>query len=151
MSKEVGGKLYTNFKFHNGTSKRYSWELKYLEPDAIYQKKDLLVVIDAKYKSNLYNKNSLSDKLKEDHRSDLHQILAYSAFSKTNNKFGVLCYPSDKLEIKRTTYKNVINEVNNEVLILGVPLKREIINDSKKLLINELFKIESAILSKNKM
>ena len=145
-SKETGGRLFANFKFHSRTNRRYSWELKHLEPDAIYQKEDLLVVIDAKYKSNLYNKYDLSEKLKEEHRHDLHQILAYSAFSKTNNKFGILCYPSDKLEIKRTTFKNGINEIDNVILILGIPLKREIINDSKRLLIQELYDIETTTL-----
>ena len=76
----------------------------------------------------------------------MHQILAYSAFSKTNNKFGILCYPSDKLEIKRTIFKNGINEIDNVILILGIPLKREIINDSKRLLIQELYDIETTTL-----
>jgi 5-methylcytosine-specific restriction endonuclease McrBC regulatory subunit McrC len=71
-----------------------------------------MVFIDAKYKSNLYNKFDQSELLKEGHRHDLHQIMAYSSFSKTNFKYGFLCYPSDKIEIKSIQYKNSINKFN---------------------------------------
>lgn len=142
VAKETGGRLYYNFKFRSQTSKRYSWELKHIEPDAIYQKGETLVLIDAKYKSNLYNKFDLSEVLKEDHRHDLHQIMAYSSFSRTNSKFGFLCYPSDQVEVKSIQYKNEINELTNTILILGVPLKKDSINETKQLLINELNIIE---------
>ena len=143
VAKEMGGKLFSNFKFHSKTSYHYPWELKHIEPDAIYQKNDFLVFIDAKYKSNLYNKDSKSEKLKEDHRHDLHQIMAYSSFSKTDLKYGFLCYPSDKLEPpKKIIYRNGINEVTNTVLILGIPLKKDSINEAKRMLTNELNYIE---------
>ena len=141
-AKETGGRLYSNFKFHSRTSKHYSWELKHVEPDAIFQKENVLVFIDAKYKSNLYNKFDQSEILKEDHRHDLHQIMAYSSFSKTDLKYGFLCYPSDQIEIKSIQYKNGINEATNAIFILGVPLKKDSINEIKRLLINELNEIE---------
>lgn len=142
VSKETGGHLFSNFKLHSKTSNHYSWELKHIEPDAIYQKENLLVFIDAKYKSNLYNKFDKSEKLKDTHRQDLHQIMAYSSFSKTDAKYGFLCYPSDKVEIKKTIYKNNINQSSNTVLVCGIPLKKESINEVKKILMIELNKIE---------
>ena len=142
VAKETGGKLVANFKFQSKTSKHYSWELKHLEPDAIYQKDNFLVFIDAKYKSNLYNKFGKSETLKDDHRHDLHQIMAYSSFSKTENKNGFLCYPSDNLELKTITYKNGINEVENTVLVFGLPLKKDSIYKAKKLLTQRLNEIE---------
>lgn len=142
VAKETGGKLFANFKFHSRTSKHYSWELKHIEPDAIYQKENLLVFIDAKYKSNLYNKFDNSKTLKDDHRHDLHQIMAYTSFSKTDFKYGVLCYPSDQLELKAIKYKNGINEVTNTVLVMGIPLKKDSINEAKRLLTNELNELE---------
>ena len=147
VAKETGGKLFTNFKFHSRTSKHYSWELKHIEPDVIYQKGKFLVFIDAKYKSNLYNKFDNSEILKDDHRHDLHQIMAYSSFSKTDFKFGFLCYPSGHLEIKTIKYKNGINEVTNTILVLGIPLKKESINDAKKLLIEVLNTIELSVFA----
>ncbi len=144
-AKEIGGQLYSNFKFHSKISKHFSWGLKHIEPDAIFQKENILVFIDAKYKSNLYNKFGQSEFLKEDHRRDLHQIMAYSAFSKTDSKFGILCYPSDKIELESIQYKNGINDATNTTLILGIPLKIESIYEIKQLLIIELNKIERII------
>ena len=142
VAKDIGGKLYPNVKFHSRTSKHYSCELKYIEPDAIYQKDNILVFIDAKYKSNLYNKFDQSQVLKEDYRHDLHQILAYSSFSKMDYKFGILCYSSDQIEIKSIQYKNGISDAKNLIMILGVPLKKEFINKTKTLLINKFNEIE---------
>lgn len=147
-AKETGGRLNSNYKFHSRTSKHYYWELKHIEPDAIFQKENVLVFIDAKYKSNLYNKFEQSENLKEDHRHDLHQIMAYSSFSNTDFKFGFLCYPSDQIEIKSIQYKNGINEATNTILILGVPLKKDSINETKRLLTNELNDIEKRTLSR---
>lgn len=146
VAKETGGKLFANFKFQSKTSKHYSWELKHIEPDAIYQKDNFLVVIDAKYKSNLYNKFGNSEILKDDHRHDLHQIMAYSSFSKADLKYGFLCYPSEQLELKIIEYKNGINEVTNTVSIMGIPLKKEIINEAKRLLADKLNEIERRTL-----
>lgn len=141
LSKEIGGHLYSNLKFHSRTSKYYSWELRHLEPDVIYQKGKALLFIDAKYKSNLYNRYGISEMLKEEHRRDLHQILAYNSFSATESKFGCLCYPSNKVEMKRISYKNAINEVVNTVFILGVPLKKDSINEIKQLLVELISEI----------
>ncbi|MEJ5228112.1 hypothetical protein [Thermodesulfovibrio sp.] len=142
VAKETGGRLYSNFKFHSINSKHYSWELNHIEPDAIYQKENILVFIDAKYKSNLYNKYDQSEFLKEDHRHDLHQIMAYSSFSSTYFKFGFLCYPSNQIELKSIQYRNTINDVKNIIFILGIPLKKESLNEIKLLLINKFNEIE---------
>ena len=142
VAKEIGGRLHTNYKFRANTKKFYSWELKHIEPDAIYQKRNLLVFIDAKYKSNLYNKYGNSENLKDDHRHDLHQIMAYTSFSKSKSKNGILCYPSEVLESKTIKFQNGINEVANTITIIGIPLKKEVLHETKRLLINEIIRIE---------
>ncbi|MFC0603599.1 hypothetical protein ACFFGA_03470 [Winogradskyella pulchriflava] len=141
VTKEVGGQLYTNYKFQARTNKFYAWELKHIEPDAIYQKRNLIVFIDAKYKSNLYNKFGISEQLKDDHRHDLHQIMSYSSFDKTSSKNGFLCYPSETLESKTIKFQNGINEVTNAITIIGIPLKKENIHEIKIHLINEINRI----------
>jgi hypothetical protein len=138
VTKETGGQLFTNYKFYSKTKRNYSWELKYIEPDAIYQKDNVLIFIDAKYKSNLYNKFAISENLKDEHRHDLHQIMAYSAFSDTNLKYGALCYPSHQFEIKKLSYMNRINDAVNTIWICGIPLKKVAINDARKFLSVEL-------------
>jgi len=147
VARETGGKLFANFKFHSRPSSHYSWELKHIEPDVIYQKGNCLVFIDAKYKSNLYNKFDKSEILKDDHRHDLHQIMAYSSFSKCDLKYGFLCYPSDQLDLKTIKYKNGINGATNTVLIIGIPLKKDIINEAKRRLTKQVNKIEMEQLS----
>src|SRR5699024_5946078 len=117
-----------------------------IEPDAIFQKENLLIFIDAKYKSNLYNKFSNSEKLKEAYRRDLHQIMAYSSFSKSPSKFSFLCYPSSELSIKKTSYQSDINQTTNTVFIFGIPLKKDSIPAAKKMLMDCFDKIEEKTL-----
>lgn len=145
-AKETGGRLYSNFKFHSRTSKHYSWELNHIEPDAILQKKDFFVFIDAKYKSNLYNKFDQSDVLKEDHRRDLHQILSYASFGNSDQKFGFLCYPSNHVEIKKNDFSNGLNRSKTTIFIFGVPLKRDAINESKAKLIQVINELENEMI-----
>ena len=138
VAKEIGGRTFPNFKFHSHTSKRYAWELKHIEPDSIFLKGDLLVFIDAKYKSHLYNRFGLSELLKEDHRHDLHQIMAYSSFTNSYAKYGMLCYPSEHVESKWIKFENSINKTSSEIAIIGVPLRISDLNEAKRVLINEI-------------
>lgn len=142
VAKANGGKVYSNYKLSSYNQNNYSWELKYLEPDAIYQKNNFLIFIDAKYKSNLYNKYSNNQILKEDYRHDLHQIIAYSSFSNTIPRYSFLFYPSTKIETEHIKYKNKINNITNSIIIFGVPLKKESIHEAKICLIKELNEIE---------
>lgn len=139
VAKGLGGKFLANYKLNGySSSRRNAWELSHLEPDGMLQKDELYVFIDAKYKSHLYNKFSNSEVLKEEHRHDLHQILAYTSFSPGNSKFGILCYPSQQLEIKEMRFINPLNQATNIIKILGLPLKVDVIDEAKRLLMNEL-------------
>jgi len=138
IAKESGGKVFTNYKFPARTSKYYSWELKHIEPDAIFQKENLLAFIDAKYKSHLYNKYDQTELLKEDYRHDLHQILAYTSFNDSPSKYAFLCYPSETVEIKKTIFINGTNLATNTLFICGIPLKKESIKESKKILMQNI-------------
>lgn len=142
VSKETGGHLFDNYRFKSKATKRFTWQLNHLEPDAILQKGNIIIFIDAKYKSNMYNKFDQSDKLKEDHRHDLHQILAYSSFEKSSSKNGFLCYPSDTTEIEMISYQNNINETINNIYLCGIKFKIDGIKEAKLKLIKEINKIE---------
>ncbi|MDP3960468.1 MAG: hypothetical protein Q8Q26_10515 [Pseudorhodobacter sp.] len=85
---------------------------------------------------------TVSEILKEEHRRDLHQLLAYTSFSKTETKYGLLCYPSAEIEIKEIRYDNPINQTSNKVKILGLPLNKSSISEAKQLLSNELMLIK---------
>ncbi|KKS44084.1 MAG: hypothetical protein UV05_C0012G0013 [candidate division CPR1 bacterium GW2011_GWA2_42_17] len=142
VAKESGGRLLANYKFDGYFFRQYAWELNHLEPDAILQKGKATVFIDAKYKSHLYNKYGASEILKEEHRRDLHQLLAYTSFSKTETKFGLLCYPSQEIELREIQYRNSINQTLSKIKIFGLPLNKGSIGEAKRLLLNELMLIE---------
>jgi len=142
VAKGFGGRLLSNYKFKGHFLNRSPWELNHVEPDAIFQKEELIVFIDAKYKSHFYNLYDDSELLKSEHRQDLHQIMAYSSFSKTQSKYGILCYPSEKIEIKSVTYTNAINQTKNHVKLIGLPLKKEAIKEAKRVLTNEFTELE---------
>ncbi|MCF8370784.1 MAG: hypothetical protein K9H64_04120 [Bacteroidales bacterium] len=137
-TKLIGGRLLCNQKIKSQLNNKYSWELKYLEPDAIFQKGNNIFYIDAKYKSHLFNKYDQSRTLKEDHRKDLHQIIAYSSFNILLNKVSFLCFPSNRIEIKDTTYINSLNNSNITIKLVGIPIKKDYLEDAAKMIASEI-------------
>lgn len=138
VAKSIGGKFIPNIKIYSNTNKRFQWSLNNLEPDGVLLKDDQVIFIDAKYKSHLYNKFDQSETLKEDHRRDLHQILAYSSFNDSKNKSSFLCYPSNKIELSKIEYNFSQLGFCNHVLMLGVPFRKSIIPETKNLIIENL-------------
>lgn len=134
FAKTSGSQFFPNFKFQSKCSTVFSWGLKQLEPDAILKSNKIDVFIDAKYKSHLYNKFELNEKLKDEHRRDIHQILAYNSFSTSTLKYGFLCYPSLKVECNQITYSNALNNSRNKVFILGIPLSKFALHQVNKIL-----------------
>ena len=104
VSLEIGAIQLNNYKIRRSSHFSPLWSLNYLEPDIILMKNNLDIVIDAKYKSHLFNLKSTTEELKEEHRKDLHQLLAYTAFTKNKNKVGILCYPYSKEYISELDY-----------------------------------------------
>jgi hypothetical protein len=122
ISKETGHKFSANIRFKSSGFGNLGWSLSYFEPDLILHRDQNLVFIDAKYKSNILNKSSKSEILKEEHRKDLHQLLSYCAFDSEKNKLGILCYPSNKFECHEKRYTNPLNGTENIVRLVGIPL-----------------------------
>ena len=92
--------------------------LNSLRPDIIINSKDLLIVIDSKYKRHFdlashYYKNNNDFDWEEDMRHDLHQAISYTIFSEKKNKLVLLTHPrltnSSKYHLRRTSRnKNII-------------------------------------------
>ncbi len=118
--KGIDGDVIPNSKIH-GRGQIPPWGLKYLEPDMIIKYKSTTYMADAKYKAHYYAYGQQSESLKESHRSDLHQLLAYSSFSPDKNKIGVLFYPSKKLSCKKINYLEQLGGINNTVYLFGIP------------------------------
>ena len=124
VSQRYGGKVINNSQLREVGQAPVGWKLKHLSPDIIYETRDETIMIDAKYKSHLYNTDSSTDSLKEEHRHDLHQILAYSSFTKfpeSNQKTAFLCYPSSEPYHFKLKYNSLQRDFINRVILLGVP------------------------------
>ena len=72
--------------------------MKSLIPDLVVRHEDRVYVIDAKYKGHFQELDdarwvALSDELRDEHRRDLHQILAYASLYDGAEVTAVLVYP----------------------------------------------------------
>ena len=118
------GAILENNKKYSIRGEKTAWVLSYLEPDAVMYKDEVQYIIDAKYKSHMYNVNRVSDELKESFREDLHQVLAYSSFSGNEQKTVMLIYPSDKFISRKISISSYINGYSSKVFLVGIPLKK---------------------------
>lgn len=142
ISLEIGAIQLNNYKIRRSSHFSPLWSLNYLEPDIMLMKNNLDIVIDAKYKSHLFNLKSTTEQLKEEHRKDVHQLLAYTAFTKNKNKVGVLCYPYSEQYISELDYIFPFSNTTSKIVLLGIPLNKSKLSDLKKLIFTYLSKIE---------
>ncbi len=136
-AKGLNATVKTNSKI-SGNGIIPQWGIKYLEPDLIIKYNDTMYIADAKYKTNYYALSQNSEILKETHRSDLHQLLAYCSFSPERNKMGILFYPSRKNSYRKLEYLERTCGVQNTVFICGISFGIKDLNDSI-LFIKDLF------------
>ena len=142
VGKAVGGRVFPNLRIPSRTGHRYAWELRHIEPDVVFLREKLTVFIDAKYKSNLFNKYDVSELLKEDYRRDLHQVLAYSSFDASRHKTAFLCYPSTAVELKATNFANSQNDSTTTIYLAGIPLNRGIVPDAVRHIAQKLTSVQ---------
>ena len=114
------GTVILNSKIQ-GRGQIAQWGLKYLEPDMIVKCGTSYFMADAKYKAHYYAFGQNSEILKETHRADLHQLLAYCSFSPEKNKIGVLFYPSSRPSCRKINYLEQLGGINNTVYLYGIP------------------------------
>lgn len=104
-ARNFGGKVTCARKYDSMAP--IAWErmthqsLSSLIPDIVVETHDETIIFDAKYKgfleqgddSNWRDSLEAHRKIREDHRHDLHQVLAYSSMYKTARLVVVLVYP----------------------------------------------------------
>ena len=100
------------------------WVPRYLEPDLVLVSGNTQYVIDAKYKSHMFNKNSCSTELKDIFRHDLHQILAYCSLNNMPTKKAVLVYPFNDFCFRQLTIKSHLTSSISDVYLVGIPFKK---------------------------
>ena len=118
--KRIGGEMVCNPK-HAGHGANFDWLLHYLEPDIVLKFAETQIIVDAKYKSYLYRKHSKSDTLRESFRNDLHQLLAYTAFSTEKKKPCVIVASFSRFEVSKIQYRSPFSDATIEISCLGIP------------------------------
>lgn len=132
VAKKKGAREIFNPHYGIRYNSRPSWGLCYVEPDLILQKAQEQVVVDAKYKSHLFNWNINDEELRNTFRHDFHQILAYCSLNTMNNKQAVLVYPFSDFTYHKMIVNSPLTNVEVQVFIVGIPLKRDKIEKVKK-------------------
>ena len=113
LVRKIGGNLKTGRRRETITP--ISWNppfvgsQKYLLPDVIIEKENEIIILDAKYKEHWEEMNfnswaNLEEEIRERHREDLLQILAYSSVTDKKTITSCLIYPC-----KNTTWDSMIS------------------------------------------
>ena len=123
VSKQKYARVYCNPKYPVRGEKT-NWVVKYIEPDIVVEKDDTQYIIDAKYKSHMYNLSSSSENLKDVFSRDLMQVLAYSSFGEKKKKNVILIYPSNVYKKREIRINSCVNNCSTNVYLVGIPLKK---------------------------
>lgn len=129
VAKKKGARNLNNPHYGISAKRHPSWGLSYLEPDVILYHEAKQIVVDAKYKSHIFNWENQSDELKDTFRHDLHQILAYCSFSTGANKEAMIVYPYVDFTIRSLKVSNPLTRIENTVSLVGVPIDRNKIHE----------------------
>ncbi len=132
VAKKKGAREFDNPHYGVRVSNRPSWGLNYLEPDLILQKAQEQIVVDAKYKSHIFNWNDNSDELKDAFRHDFHQILAYCSLNSMTTKQALLVYPFSNFTYHKMTVNSPLTNSEAQVYLVGIPLEKNRMEEVKK-------------------
>lgn len=139
MAKRTGGNLKTGRQRETltplGWNPPYLGSQRYLHPDLVLDREGETIIFDAKYKNHWEELNregwtGLEKELREQHRSDLLQVLAYSTVSENKKIVCCLAYPCraktwySLLERQRPFHKASVCAGNRrvELILTAVPM-----------------------------
>lgn len=139
-ARDTGARAFCNPRYSLLGGSALPWGLSYLEPDMVLSYNHLAIIVDAKYKSHMFNTTDASDKLKESFRADLHQVLAYCNIFPSSRKAAILVYPfHDNVASRRIR----MEAAGIDVYLIGLPLEATSTSNT----LPELSKILSTIFS----
>jgi len=139
LSKRIGGTIRVARKRETISPVRwdppYSGSQRYLAPDLVLEREDETIVFDAKYKSHWEDINwdkwsGVSEDIREQHRIDMLQVLAYSTLSDAKKNTCCLVYPCHSHTMEslrkrgRTMHRAYVGVGSRRVklLLLAVPM-----------------------------
>jgi hypothetical protein len=148
--RQIGGQIKTGRKRETITP--ISWDppyvgsQKFLLPDVIIERDDDVIILDAKYKRHweelsFNNWSSVENEIKEKHREDLLQILAYSTLSDKKKITSCLIYPCKEstwesmLARDRIFHKASVYAGNRKInlVLAAIPMKNDLSVSIEKL------------------
>lgn len=132
VAKKKGAQEINNPHYGISVKHHSQWSLRYLEPDLVLQKKDKQIVIDAKYKSHIFNWDEDSKELRDTFRHDFHQILAYCSMNSMSTKLGMLVYPYSDYACHKMKISSPITHSEAIVYLVGIPLEKKRMEDVKE-------------------
>ena len=130
VARKAGACIYNNQHIPIRADNRPKWGLAYLEPDVVLQKNDIQYIVDAKYKSHIFNWNESTETLKDDFRKDLHQVLAYSSFSRSEHKNIVIIYPFVDFKKHSMRITSPLNSCAADVQMIGIPISKSSLKET---------------------
>lgn len=133
FARRIGARFFSDIK-KNSRIRFYNlgnWKsMNQLKPDIIIEKDSKTLIIEVKYKKHLayFQYGKYSPEIFEDHRHDLHQLLAYMSTSQSTKRIGCLIYPSIGKEISDQfatliNYSNI--RANVDVILCNISFQRE--------------------------
>lgn len=132
VAKKKGARGISNPHYSIQTRNLPPWGLRYLEPDLVLMKDQDQVVVDAKYKSHMFNWDDDSDDLKDTFRHDFHQILAYCTMNSMPTKQGILVYPFNDFVYHRMRVNSPVASSEVFVYLVGIPIEKKRIEEVKE-------------------
>lgn len=130
VAKRKGYSAYNNEHYSISGKSSPRWGLSYLEPDLVLQKDNIQYVIDAKYKSHIFNWREASDELSSTFRHDLHQIVAYSSFSQNEHRNTMIVYPFNEFFHKALEIRSPFSSTKITVNLVGIPIEKKMLNNT---------------------
>lgn len=155
VARQVGGTLRTGRE--RQTVVPINWDPPYLGsqkslvPDVVIEREDATVIIDAKYKEHWEEMqerhwSELEEELRERHRADLLQVLAYSSVALKPKVLICLAYPCNEQRWLSLRERNLLihraslplNERRLELALIAFPLSTRIAPDAVNLMVHEI-------------
>lgn len=145
FAKMIGANYFSDI--NNNSRIRFfnicNWKsLKQLRPDVVIEKDSKVLILEIKYKKHLVYLQfaQKSPEILEEHRHDLHQLLAYLSTTQKDRRIGCLIYPNlnGKPIFQFATlinYQNVKPKV--DIVLCGVPFSNDTLLDILKFIWNK--------------
>lgn len=129
----------------------YLGSQKSLIPDLVIEREDATVIVDAKYKEHWEEMqerrwNDLEEELRERHRADLLQVLAYSTVARKPKVLVCLAYPCNEERWLSLRARNLLihraslplTERRVELALVAFPLSTRVVPEAVSLMAEEI-------------